>query len=175
MNKCIFFLGLLLVFVSCKDEVKEPIDKPEAAKESFEVALDAVIKKDDSLQIFYCENGEINYDGVKMVWAKVKGSETLQTVKFKFPEDAVPTKMRLDISTNKDQSPIEFKKFSMKYYDKAYEIKDTMFFQYFIPSHQIEWNRKQAIATFKIKDGEFFDPQFGSRTNIEEELTKMFN
>ena len=55
------------------------------------------------------------------------------------------------------------------------EIKDTMFFQYFIPSHQIEWNRKQAIATFKVKDGAFFDPQFGSRTSIEEELTKMFN
>lgn len=171
MRKNIFVVSILFCLFSCKEEPKVV---QQEKKETFRVALDLIVKADDSLQLFYCEEGEQDYDGVKTVWAPIKGKETSQEVKFELPEDAMPTKIRIDFGVNKQQQPIEVKKFTMNYYDKSFQIKDTMFYQYFIPSHQIEWDRKKAVATLKPTNGETYDPAFRSRTSLEVELAEMF-
>jgi hypothetical protein len=166
------FASLLMIasFFSCKNDKQEEPAAPK--KPTVKVALDAVIKKDDSLQIFYIQHGETEYNGALTVWASVKGSDKSQEVLFDLPEDVLPTKLRIDISKNKDQDPIEIKKFTIKYKEKAFQVKDTMFFQYFIPNEQVEWDRKKATATFK-NDGKNFDPQFGSRDVMDAELLKV--
>ena len=47
-----------------------------------------------------------------------------------------------------------------------------MFYQYFIPNEQVEWDRKKAVATFK-KGEKNYDPQFGSREVMDIELLKV--
>jgi len=158
------------VLFSCKNDKQEEVVAPK--KPTVKVALDAIIKKDDSLQIFYIQHGETEYNGALTVWASVKGSDKSQEVLFDLPEDVLPTKLRIDISKNKDQDPIEVKKFTIKYKERSFQVKDTMFFQYFIPNEQVEWDRKKAIATFK-KDGKDFDPQFGSREVMDAEILKV--
>ncbi|PDS23405.1 hypothetical protein [Flavobacterium branchiophilum] len=161
-------LASTLLF-SCKNDKQE---QAEPKKPTVKVALDLVIKKDDSLQIFYIQNGEAEYNGALTVWATVKGSDKPQEVMFNLPEDVLPTKLRIDLSKNKQQDPIEVKKFTIKYQDRIFQVKDTMFFQYFIPNEQVEWDRKKAIASFK-KDGKEYDPQFGSRDLMDAELLKV--
>lgn len=176
MKNTILFLGLFLSFsfVSCKNDKADEVQKPEAVKKpAYKIALDLLIKKDDSLQIFYCENGEMEFNGAKTVWSSVKGNENVQQVVFDLPEDVFPTKLRIDLSKNKNQDPIAIKGFSINFEDKNFQVKDTMFFQYFIPNDQIDWDRKAAVAKFKIKEGETFDPQFGSRETMEIELQKL--
>jgi hypothetical protein len=172
-NKAIFTVGLFALLVGCN---KEKSSKPEIVqkdKEVFKISLNLVIPKDDSLQVFYCEHGETEFDGAKTVWTSVKGNEEAQQISFDLPEDVLPTKLRIDLSNNKNQDPIKVKDFSLKYKSKNFTAKDTMFFQYFIPNDQIDWDRKNAIAKFKIKEGETFDPQFGSREIMEVELQKL--
>lgn len=175
MKKSIL-LGLVVgsMFISCKDD-KEQEKEVEVKKPVFNIALDLLIKKDDSLQVFYCEDGDIEFNGAKTVWSGIKGNENFQQIIFSLPEDVLPTKLRIDVSKNKNQDPIEFKSVTLNYLDKTFQAKDTMFFQYFIPNDQIDWDRKKAIAKFKAKEGEVFDPQFGSRDVLEMELLKMIN
>lgn len=160
------------LFTSCKSDKNENNEEV-VKKPVFKIALDLLIKEDDSLQVFYCENGETQFDGTKTVWSVVKGNENTQQVLFNLPEDVLPTKLRIDVSKNKLQKPIAIKGITLSYNERTFQAKDTMFFQYFIPNEQIEWDRKKAIANFKIKEGESFDPQFGSREIMEAELQKL--
>lgn len=162
------------MFFSCKDDSKIEEEVVVQNKPVFKIALDLVIKKDDSLQVFYCENGETEINGANTVWSSVKGNNNSQQVIFNLPEDVFPTKLRIDLSKNKDQDEIEIKGFTINYDEKSFSVKDTMFYQYFIPNEQIDWDRKKAIAKFKSKEGEFFDPQFGSRELMEAELQKFY-
>lgn len=166
-------LFMSLSLISCKNDKAEEQKQEIVKKPVFKIALDLLIKKDDSLQIFYCENGETEFNGAKTVWSSVKGDVNVQQIMFDLPEDVFPTKLRIDLSKNKDQDPIEIKKFSINYENKNFQVKDTMFFQYFVPNDQIDWERKKAIAKFKVKEGEIFDPQFGSREVMEAELEKL--
>jgi len=170
----LFSLVFMSMFFSCKDDSKIEEEVVVQNKPVFKIALDLVIKKDDSLQVFYCENGETEINGANTVWSSVKGNNNSQQVIFNLPEDVFPTKLRIDLSKNKDQDEIEIKGFTINYDEKSFSVKDTMFYQYFIPNEQIDWDRKKAIAKFKSKEGEFFDPQFGSRELMEAELQKFY-
>lgn len=170
----LFSLVFMSMFFSCKDDSKIEEKVVVQNKPVFKIALDLVIKKDDSLQVFYCENGETEINGANTVWSSVKGNNNSQQVIFNLPEDVFPTKLRIDLSKNKDQDEIEIKGFTINYDEKSFSVKDTMFYQYFIPNEQIDWDRKKAIAKFKSKEGEFFDPQFGSRELMEAELQKFY-
>lgn len=175
MKKSILlFFVLSAMFVACKGDNNQE-KEVKVKKPVFNIALDLLIKKDDSLQVFYCEDGDEEFHGAKTVWSSVKGNEDFQEILFSLPEDVLPTKLRIDVSNNKNQDPIEVKGITLKYIDKTFQAKDTMFFQYFIPNDQIDWDRKKAVAKFKLKEGEVFDPQFGSRDVLETELVKMIN
>lgn len=170
----LFSMVFMPMFFSCKNDSKNEEKVLVKDKPVFKIALDLVIKKDDSLQVFYCENGETEINGANTVWSSVKGNDNSQQVIFNLPEDVLPTKLRIDLSKNKNQDEIEVKGLTINYNEKTFSVKDTMFYQYFIPNEQIDWDRKKAIAKFKVKEGEFFDPQFGSRELMEAELQKFY-
>lgn len=176
----LFFSSILLI--SCKDGNNEEnnnelsnTEEVEVEKPTFLVDLDLIIKKDDTLQLFYAEYGEEVFNGAKNVSTFVKGDEMSQKVMFKLPADVSPTKLRIDFGNNVEQDIIEIKNFKITYLDKVIEAKDTMFFQYFIPNEQIKWDRKNATLEIIEKNKEKYDPQFGSREVLEAELEKMLN
>lgn len=123
--------------------------------------------------MFYTEYDEETYNGAKNIKTPVIGSDAEQKLSFKLPSDVLPTKLRIDFGQNTNQEPIEIKKLKISYLDKIFEVNDTMFFQYFIPNEQIEWDRKKAIMNIIEKDKNKYDPQFGSRETMEMELEKM--
>lgn len=164
----------LLALGSCKEENKEEQTMVEAVPaETFDVDLSLVVKQDDSLQLFYRDESMADYEEQNSVWAAVQGSDMAQKISFKLPEDIVPEHIRLDFGKNSKQDPIEVKEFSMKYYDKVFQVKDTMFYQYFIPNEQIEWDRKAAVAKPIVKEGTVYDPLFYPRGTLDLEIEKL--
>lgn len=172
-------LLLSLILLSCKNENTTDENKPmeEAVEEqklpAFLVELDLVIKKDDTLQLFYTEFENETFVGTKKIRTVVKGNNQEQTIDFKLPGDVFPKRLRIDFGESEGQEPIEFKKFKVSYLDKIFEAKDTMFYQFFMPNRQIEWDRKNAIIKVNKKEGELYDPQFLSREILEKRLEKM--
>lgn len=165
----------LVMFVACKND-KSPetnVETPEKSKETFNVAFDLVIKKDDSLQLYYKDEAMKDWAFDKCVTSVIKGSDNVQQVMFALPEDVLPTDLRLDLGSNKSQTEVEIKNFKMKYYQKSFEAKDTLFFQYFYPNEQIEYNRAKAIAKPIVTD-KIYDPIFVSRPVLSDQIKKLY-
>ena len=166
----------LVIFVSCKDEKNPKTEDAvvaETPKETFKVGLDLVIKKDDSLQIYYKDQGMTDWVFDKCVTKVVKGSDQVQEVIFNLPEDVLPSELRFDMGTNKSQGEVEIKSFKMNYLDKTFVAKDTLFFQYFYPNDQIDYNRSKAIAKPIVKANTPYDPIFISREVLTNEINKI--
>lgn len=176
-SSIILSLFLSLIFFSCKNEnqILQPL--PDVVKkdprELFNVELDLIATKNDSLQLYYKNSSMKDFEENKSVWAAITGSETMQKIQFLLPENEVPDELRLDFGTNKKQEFIAVKKFQMKYFDKTFAVNDTLFYQYFQPNEQINWDRKNAVARFKNKDGRFYDPLFFPRETLKSEIKKI--
>lgn len=164
----------LLTISSCKDEKKESdknVDK--VVDKSFNIIMDLVVTKDDNFQIYYNEDGSDNYTGDKYVNVDVKGKAESQEIVFKLPEDALPASLRFDLGSNKEQGEIKINAFKMKYFEKVFEAKDTLFFQYFGNNTSIKYIREKAVAVPLINNPTGYDPIFSGTENLKNELKKL--
>lgn len=174
-KKILASLFALMVVVACKDNKETEAAETKAAeqpKETFKVAFDLIIKKDDSLQLYYKDETMKDWVFDKCVTTVVKGSDNVQKVEFALPEDMMPTELRFDFGSNKEQEEIQIKNFKMQYFQKSFEAKDTLFYQYFIPNEYIDYNRNQAIAKPKVVNGNY-DPFAFSREVLTTQIQNI--
>lgn len=166
MKTKIFLAGLFLslTFISCKkeetkqEEVK-PVEKVAENPNAFKVIFEVIAKKDDRFHLYYSEDGTLNFPEDKSLWVDVKGSDKSQEVAFVFPEDIIPSQLRIDFCTNKEQEPLEIKNFKMSYLGKVFEAKGSFFFDYFGPNmNTMTVDKQKAIITPIVKEGQDYAP-----------------
>lgn len=151
-------LILSLTLFSCKKENKDTENQSNES-EKFQVTLELVIKKDDSLQLFYRDEAIPSYSEENSLWTNVKGSENAQEVKFELPEVIIPTHLRFDLGKNaKDQAPITIKNFKMEYKGKTYESKDSTMVHYFLANEQFQYEPIGKVLTPTKVEGQPYDP-----------------
>ena len=65
----------------------------------------------------------------------IKGSDKPQDVTFSLPDNVIPTHLRVDFGYGKniEQSDVDLKSFSIKYYDKKIEANGVDILKYFYP------------------------------------------
>lgn len=149
-----------LVLTGCKKEksVDElPVVKPKVEESKVQVVLDAVVKKDDSFQVFYTQDGSLNFDEKYAVRVNIKGSDTSQKIVFDLPDNIAFTYLRIDIGENDKQEAIKINNLLIKYYDKKLEAKGNACFQYFAPNDQITLDFPNSTLTPKHIDGKKYD------------------
>jgi len=160
--KFLVVLAAIITMVSCKKEEgsenktgENTAVNQEVDKDLLKVSFGLVVKKDDNMCLYYTEDGTINFTDKKTVWVPVKGSDNEQEVVFKLPKNVLPTHIRVDFGygKNESQSDVTLKSFKMNYYDKMFEAKDTMIFNYFYPNKDnTVIPAKTAILQRKTKD-----------------------
>jgi hypothetical protein len=170
----IFTIFVILIVSSCKKEnsIKDEVEKPKEDK-SFNVTMNLVVPKDDNFQIYYNEDGSDIYAPENYVDVQVKGSSIAQDIVFKLPEDVLPTSFRFDLGSNKEQGEVKINDFRMKYFEKEFVAKDTLFIYYFGYNEQIDYNRKKAIAKPKILSNKVYDPIFIGSEMLKTEIKKI--
>lgn len=159
-------LFLSLVFVSCKkEEPKNEEAKPVEVVEkvdpnAFKVIFDVVAKKDDKFHLYYTEDGTINFPEEKSIWVDVKGNPNSQPVVFNFPEDVIPTQLRIDFNTDQQEESIQVKSFKMTYFGKTFEANGVHFFDYFGPNLETVTILDKENVVFKplLKEGAKYAP-----------------
>lgn len=116
---------LLLVFAismtvgSCKKE--QSVDNADAVTEEvvvdkvFSVVLDAVIKQDDDIALYYTTDGSTDFSKVIPIWQAVKGNPSAQQITFKLPEGTKPTEFRIDFGLKENQEDIYFNKITFSH------------------------------------------------------------
>ena len=126
-----FFL-MLFFFISCKKEV-EKIEKVDITRELFKVSLDLLIKKNDTLHLYYAGDMAEDYSEKNSIWLPVGGKEIAQKITFNLPKEILPTKLRIDFGVNRENEEIVLNTIAFNYYDKIFVASDSTIFDYFRP------------------------------------------
>lgn len=181
MNKVLFGVLISSTLISCGDNKKSdsktnesPTEAPVVITNPLKVTLDAIIPKDDTLEIYYRFDPNTDFEAMYMINSVVKGHDSIQNITFDLPTDKKIYDFRIDFGTNKDQSPIEIKNFNMQYQGTSLNVKDTLFFQYFQNNEYIDYTRDKAIAKPKVVNDNY-DPIFMPREVFATEVEKLFN
>ncbi len=130
-----FIAGFIVLsaIASCKNEksIDElPVEKQEVAESPVQVVVNMTVKKDDVFEVFYTEDGSIDF-GPKSVRVDVQGKSESQEIVFDMPDDAKLTSIRFDVGQNPDQEEMTVDKMIIKQNDKEFEISGSDFFKYF--------------------------------------------
>ena len=137
MNTRIVIISLLLSLsiLSCKKEDKKEMHpeqvKEDSTKDLFKVTLDLLIKKNDTIHLYYTEDGSINFNEENSIWLPVEGKNANQEVTFLLPKDIFPTEFRLDFGVNKNQDEVFLNKVKFDYLDKSFVANDSIIYNYF--------------------------------------------
>ena len=165
-------LFLSVFLYSCKDIKKEEAtitEKPE----TFDVTLNMVVKNDDKFQLYYTDESTLDFDDKKSFFVPVKGSESPQDIVFNFPEDVIPSNLRVDLGSNAKQVPMKFNSFKMSYYDKYFVLNDSLVLVNFVIGDQLQYDKKTGILTPNQGQAEVYDPLLYPQSNLKEEILKL--
>ena len=175
MKKILVIILVVIGLVSCKDEKKDP-NQGDATKlpETFNVAFNLTVQKDDTFHLLYTEDGTLNFSDDKSVAVLVKGSTNPQDIIFKLPVDVLPTKIRLDFGKNKEQGDIVVNSMKAKYFSKVFEAKSNVVKQYFyFNDFQMSYDEKtSSVKPIVGKDGSYA-PLMWSNELLTDEFVKL--
>lgn len=179
MKKIILLLLFTSLF-SCKNETKNEENLVTAEKEVFDKTLMRVVfkiiaEKDDKACLFYTEDGTINFEDKKSIWADVKGSKNQQELVFTLPKDVLPTQLRIDLGrgVNPEQTYYDIKGFRIEYLDKKFEVDNTNVFNYFYANKDINIIDPNSTVLKKIKPEQETAVMLYPHTPLSEELLKI--
>jgi hypothetical protein len=168
---------LILLFISCKEENTNSLETNELTnteevidKNIFTVTLNITVKKDDSFQIYYKDVEELAFEEENSIFIEFTGSDQPQDIVFKLPEDVLPSFLRLDFGTNKEQSEIVINSFKINYLDKVFESKGNDFFNYFYSNELLEVNKEKAIVKPITSEKGDYDPIFCSGEGLKTQI-----
>jgi hypothetical protein len=181
-NKHMKTKNLLLVFLlafsifSCKNNKTENAPtEPVKEDKNFKVTIELIAKKEDNMHLYFTEDKSINFTEEKSVWVPIKGSEQAQQVVFNLPEDAIPTDLRIDFGggVNKEQKELVLKNFKMEYFDKTFEVKNAVIFNYFYPNKDNTILDIENATLRRVKEDQIMAPSLYPHKALQEELIKM--
>lgn len=171
----------ILFILSCKNDKKEneTVVETEKLPETFNIAFNLTVTKDDVFQLYYTEDGTLNFSDAMSIKTVIKGGETAQDVLFKLPVDVLPTNIRLDFGKNIEQGVIGINSMKLKYIDKSFDVnfKDPNnsipHYFYFINT-QINYNEANSTITILNKEGQNREPLMWSNELVTDELEKLY-
>lgn len=162
-----YWIILLLVLTGC---ISNPEDNM-----GFKVKADVVMKKNDSIQVFYTTNGTIDFNEIQSFWVKVKGANKNQTVVLPMPKDTIPKQIRIDFGRNRAQDDIVLNKIELVYKDKEFEMKGNDIYNYFwLNDGYAVLDKKSGVLKRKVKgqlNGPVLYPNADNLKNKLHELT----
>ena len=176
-SKTILILLTFFFILACKKEEKknETENTKVEVPEFFSVELDVITQKEDNFAVYFTEDNTINFSGENALWSGVLAQETTQKVKVNFPEQVIPTNIRIDFGINKEQSDIVLEKFKLNYYGKSFEANGSEFLKYFIPNDSIKTEIDETKGTIKflINSKSYNTPYYYPQQAILDEIIKI--
>lgn len=122
MKKGLLLYIIIMILFSCQGnrEVTE-----------YTLMMDLVMKKDDSIHVYYKSDGTIDFNEKESLWVKVKGQNKNQRVTVQFPENVVPNQIRIDFSKKEEQKEIVLNKTEFSYLGNSFTAKGRDIYTYF--------------------------------------------
>lgn len=178
----VFSLILILSLASCKNDEKQTnviVKDENEIKETFEISFNIVIQKDDVFQLYYTQDGSLNFGDEHSVKSVVKGNESPQDLIFKLPVDVLPTYIRFDIGENPDQQDITVNSMKFKYFDKSYNAvfgngNETLNHFFYYKEGHVKYDETTNKVILLKPENQPFDPYMTSNQLVMEEMEKLY-
>lgn len=110
----LYVLIISFVILSCENKQN---------RNRLSINMDAVVKENDSIQIYYTTNDSINFKEKQSFWVKIKGNKKNQKIRIIFPDTIRPKQIRLDFGRNVLQKDIVLNEIKFSYQEKSFEAK----------------------------------------------------
>lgn len=175
--RIVILVFLFLFFVGCKQDKSELLNKnhsekkeiDNALKSQFIVDLEVIVSNDEVFEMFYQDYDNHKYTWKTKIKKKIKGSDKLQTIRFKMPETYFPKSLRFDFGDNPETKYIKFVSLKMTYEDLNITINPAEFGAFFVSNSYVTYNKNTGeITTKKIKSK--YDPYFDSKPVFKQRL-----
>jgi hypothetical protein len=145
------------------------------AKETFDVNFNLLIEKDDTFQLYYTEDGTLNFSDDKSIKSVVKGNTNAQDVLFKLPADVLPSNIRLDFGSNPEQGSVVVNSMKLKYLNNEFIATKDLVTQYFyLLNEQVKYDPAKSSIIMFSKAGNVYDPLMWSNQLLSEEMIKLY-
>lgn len=158
---------------SKKDIIKANIEKKEAYS-GYIVTLNAIIRENDEFLINFISEYEFDDKFVikNVIKASVKGSDVVQSVEFKLPEDVLDLRrLRINFGKNRKQQKIQFKNITIAKEGRKLVLDINQIERYFIPNSYLDIDNKLSIITLKENKGRY-NPFILSKWSISSPIKK---
>lgn len=168
MKSKILILALALtVFGACnkKESDTQKASEEPKVKEFFNIDMDVTADAADDFVIYFSEDSTNVFVDKQTIWKGVKGGNEMNNLVFDFPEDAIPTNIRIDFGIKKEKNAVTLHNLKLNYYDKSLNIKGSDFLNYFIVNPVVTTTPDPAKGTMTFvhngesKEGSYYFPR----------------
>ncbi len=168
----VFILSIGFLQTSCKKGAET--SEAKTTKENFSVEIVAQSSKKDDFAVYFTEDGTINFDSNKVLWHGVKAGVNEKIV-FDFPDEKLPTAIRLDFGMNKEQDSVVISKIKIAYMAENFEFNGSDFFNFFIADKQfkVKTDAKNGTLTLYKNGASYSTPYFYPRGELAEKIKAM--
>ena len=151
VKSIVLALFVAVIMFSCKNEGNQEKE----INNKFKVTLNLLIKKNDTVHLYYTEDNSINFKEESSIWLSLPGKNEAQDLTFELPEDVFPTQFRFDLGVNIENEKIKLNGIKFNYREKSFAVNDSAIYRYFrvntdntnIDAKTLELSRKNpAIA-----------------------------
>lgn len=176
-KKIFFYLTFVAALCSCKNDSNKTSEEEvetEKPKETFDVSFNLTVLESDVFQLYFTEDGTLNFTEDQSLKVNIKGSESSQDVDFKLPYQTIPTNIRLDFGQNEKQRSVKVNSMTIKYLDKSFQAKDSLVSKYFyLLDSQVKYNPSTSSIEILKTEGVFYDPLMWSNETLTIEMEKL--
>ncbi len=147
-----------------KKELKAPqvrnIKSSKNIKESFQVILNTLVKKNDNFQLFY-SNSSSSFSEKQSINKSVLGKKHYQIIEYNISENIFPNKIRIDIGSNRKQNSIKIESIVFRYKTKEIFIPENLIPKFIKPNSFIDFNPNNylySLHTLEQNEKTTYDP-----------------
>jgi hypothetical protein len=170
--KKIVLLVLSIALFSCGgDKKKEEVAEASvAAINKYDVIIDGIYEKDDSIAVIYKTGGYFQYE--KPISQLIKASKDIQRITINIPEGVAAENFQVTFSTNKEQKMLTIKNISIKNNNaEVFNGDNLKYVPYFNVNPGFTWN--QDGLNYRLNFGGEYPPGQTGNEKLEGILTKL--
>ncbi|GEM54458.1 hypothetical protein B0A58_01890 [Flavobacterium branchiophilum NBRC 15030 = ATCC 35035] len=158
MKKIIGLVLSALIIVSCGKEKKTDSEQEtlEVSGDKFTLEIEGIYEKDDSLIVFYENEGFFVHD--KPTSVKVKGSPLNQKIIVDMPKNIFPSNFKITVSTNKDQKNLLISNVTIKNGKLLIDGSNDKYSKLFATDESFSWDEKNS--RFTLNHSNKYPPSF---------------
>ena len=165
-----FFL-ICIILSGCKNSTgSKHQDGTELPSDQLVIELNAKVSQDDLFELFYKRQNEV-YNDQDKVNAEVKGSDSVQKVRFILKKGEFPSHIRLDLGQNDKQGSIQIVELNLRYNEGIKRFTKEEIVRYFRPNNYVTMNSETIEIQLETKNNRY-DPYLESN-NLSKFVNKL--